>query len=93
MGVLTVLAENPNQVVNLLKSALAKERTFIEIGVNKTRKRIQQFEKKYGATLDQIIEEKSEIDHTDLAEWEGEVEVLRRLNNKIQELEQIEICV
>jgi hypothetical protein len=36
----------------------------------------------YVKEQDQIICQKIEIDHTDLAEWEGEVEILERLVKK-----------
>ena len=93
METLSVLIDNSPETVNLLQSALAKERYFLQIGVEKTRARIQQFEQQYGATLTQILDQEREIDHTDLAEWEGETEILRRLTKKIQNLEKIETCI
>jgi hypothetical protein len=41
------------------------------------------------ATLDQIVKQEKEIDHTDLVEWEGEVEVLKRLIKKWDKQESV----
>jgi hypothetical protein len=88
---ITVSTEDMEESVNLIREALIKEKCLLQVGIEKTLMRIQQFEEKYSATLDQILEEQ-EIDHTDLAEWEGEFEVLKRLTKKVQNLDQIKIC-
>ena len=93
METLTVLTDNIEETASLLKAALAKEKYLLQLGIEKTQARIRQFEKQYSATLTQILEKEENIDHTDLAEWEGEVEVLRRLMKKIRNLEQIETCI
>ncbi len=92
METLTVLIDNPAETVSLLKEALAKERYFLQLGIEKTKARIRQFEQRYAATLRRILDQEREIDHTDLAEWEGETEILRRLTKKVLSLEKIEIC-
>jgi hypothetical protein len=89
---ITVSTENMEESVNLIRDALIKEKCLLQVGIEKTLVRIQQFEEKYSATLNQILNEEQEIDHTDLAEWEGEFEVLKRLTKKVQNLEQIKIC-
>jgi hypothetical protein len=93
MEALRILTENMEETTNLLKEALAREKYILQIGIEKTKIRIQQFERQYSAELTQILDQEQEIDHTDLSEWEGEVEVLRRLMEKIQNLEEIEICI
>ena len=93
METLTVLIDNPLETISLLKEALAKERYFLQFGISKTQERIRQFEQRYGATLTESLDGEQEIDHTDLAEWEGETEVLRRLTKKVLSLEKIEICI
>jgi len=92
MSNLTVIATDLKETESLLREALAKEKIYLQIGINKTKNRIREFEDRYSASLDQIIKQQREIDHTELAEWEGEVEILRRLMKKIENLEQIEIC-
>ena len=93
METLTVSIDNPTETVGLLKEALAKEKFFLQLGIEKTQARIRQFEQRYAANLNHILDQEREIDHTDLAEWEGETEVLRRLTKKVQNLENIEICI
>lgn len=93
METLRILTENMEETTNLLKEALAKEKCILQIGIEKTKARIQHFEQKYSTTLTQILKQEHGIDHTDLSEWEGEVEVLKRLMKKIQNLEKIEICI
>jgi len=92
MSNLTIIATDLKETENLIREALIKEKIYLQIGIDKTQSRIRTFEDKYSTTLDRIIDQKIEIDHTDFAEWEGEVEVLKRLMKKIQNLEQIEIC-
>jgi len=92
MEILTILTENMQETAALLKEALAKEKYLLQNGIEKTRARIRQFEQRYSANLAQILSQGGDIDHVDLAEWEGEEEVLRRLMKKIQNLEQIQIC-
>jgi len=92
MGIVTVSATNAAETAALLKQALAKERAFLQLGVEKTRARIQHFEHRYGMTLAQLLEHEQTIDHTDLAEWEGETEILRRLMRKVENLDALEIC-
>jgi hypothetical protein len=92
MSNLTVIATDLKETENLLREALIKEKVYLQIGIDKTLNRIREFEAKYSATLDQIVKQEKEIDHTDLVEWEGEVEILKRLKKKILNLEQIEIC-
>lgn len=56
MEILTVLITDTTKTANLIKSALAKEKYFLQIGVEKTKARILEFEQKYEATLNQIID-------------------------------------
>jgi hypothetical protein len=92
MGTITLSTEDIEESTKLIREALIKEKYLLQVGIEKTLMRVQQFEEKYSVTLEQILNEEREIDHTDLAEWEGEIEVLKRLKKKIQNLEQIKIC-
>ncbi len=76
-----------------MSASVSEEKYLLQLGIEKKQARIRQFEQRYSATLTQILDKEQNIDHMDLAEWEGEVEVLRRLMKKIQNLEQIEICI
>ncbi|MBM3212367.1 hypothetical protein FJZ33_09110 [Candidatus Poribacteria bacterium] len=93
METLRILTEDMEETANLLKEALDKEKYILQIGIDKTKARIQRFEQQYSATLAQILDQKQKIDHGDLSEWEGEIEILQRLMKKAKNLEKIEICV
>jgi hypothetical protein len=92
MGNITVTTVDIEESISLIREALIKEKYLLQIGIEKTLLRIEQFEEKYSTTIEQILNEERNIDHTDLAEWEGEIEVLKRLTKKFQNLEQIKIC-
>jgi len=47
METLTVSIDNPAETVGLLKEALAKEKFFLQLGIEKNQARIRQFEQRY----------------------------------------------
>jgi hypothetical protein len=92
MASLTIQTENVEDAIHLIQSALLKESAFLRLGIEKTRARIANFEKKYGCPLQGLRDSTKEIDDLDLVEWEGEIEVLRRLNKKLKQVDELKIC-
>ena len=60
--------------------------------MEKTKARIASFEQKYNCSLHELMASESQIDDIDLVEWEGETEVLRHLNERLKEIDELEIC-
>ena len=64
----------------------------MDLGVAKTRKRLQAFEQQYGCTLAEANTSGVTIDPLDRVEWEGEAEMLRRLEMEKAVLVTVRIC-
>ena len=92
MASLTIQTKNVGEAIHLIQSALVKEAAFLRLGIEKTKVRIASFEKRYNCSLQELRDSAREIDDLDLVEWEGEVEVLRRLNEKLKQLDELKIC-
>lgn len=90
----TIILEvlDSTKVIPLLQYALEREISYMETGIMKTRKRIKELEQKYGGPLDKFRPAGPSIDPLDLVEWEGEAEMLRRLEAEKELLRTVHIC-
>lgn len=80
------------KVIPLLQAALERQHAQLELGIVKTRQRLAEFEQKYGGTLEQLATGGVSLDPLDRVEWEGEAEMLRRLEAEQELLRTIRIC-
>ncbi|MBI1928198.1 hypothetical protein HYR99_28630 [Candidatus Poribacteria bacterium] len=92
MASLTIQAENGEAIRHIIESALSKEIALLQIGMEKTKARIANFERKYNCSLQELMASGREIDDIDLVEWEGETEILRHLNDRLKQIDELEIC-
>ncbi len=92
MASLTIEAKNVEETIHLIQSALLKEAAFLRLGIEKTEARMTHFEEKYGCSLQVLKSSAREIDDFDWVEWEGETEVLRRLREKLKQIDELKIC-
>ena len=90
----TILLEvlDREKVIPLLQAALERQHAQLELGMVKTRQRLGEFEQKYGGMLEQLATGSAPLDPLDRVEWEGEVEMLRRLEAEQALLRTIRIC-
>jgi hypothetical protein len=92
MAMITLEVLDRKKAIPLLEAALARQVTHLEMGILKTRKRVEEFEQKYGCPLEQLEAGTPSIDPLDRVEWEGEAEMLKRLEGERELLRAIHIC-
>ena len=92
MTTITLEVRDRDRAIALLEAALQKEAAHAELGIVKTRRRLEEFEQKYGCRLEELDNTVSSIDPLERVEWEGESEMLRRLEGEKELLRTIRIC-
>ncbi|MBI3249343.1 MAG: hypothetical protein HYZ50_22815 [Deltaproteobacteria bacterium] len=78
--------------IPLLEAALQKQAAQVALGIGKTRKRLGEFERKYGCRLEEVDLTAPQIDPLDRVEWEGEAEMLQRLETEQAILKAVRVC-
>ena len=92
MESLRIQTTDPEAAIRLIQAGLLKESAFLRLGVEKTTRRIAHFEEKYGCSLQELVESARQIDDIDLVEWEGEIEVMHRLEENLKRIDEMEVC-
>ena len=92
MPTITLEVQDILKAAPLLEAAIHRPIAYVAIGIEKTRKRVEEFEQKYGCQLDKVDRVVPTLDPLERVEWEGEVEMLRRLEAERQLLETIRVC-
>ena len=92
MPMLTLEVQDRGKAIPLLEAALRRQAAYMEMGVMKTRQRLQAFEQQYGCTLEETDTRGVIVDPLDRVEWEGEAEMLRRLEMGKAVLTTVRIC-
>lgn len=92
MPTITLEVQDRGKVIPLLEVALQRQAAYVEMGAVKTRKRLRAFEQQYGCSLQEAKNHGVPIDPLDLVEWEGEAEMLQRLEMEKTVLTTIHIC-
>lgn len=91
MESLTIQTKDSEAAIRLIRSGLLKEAAFLRLGIEKTTGRIAHFEEKYGCSLQESGSSIARIDDIDLVEWEGEIEVLLRLEKKLKQIDELKV--
>jgi hypothetical protein len=92
MPTITLEVQDRGKAIPLLEAALQRQVAHVDMGVVKTRKRLEAFEQKYSCTLAEVNHTGANVDPLDRAEWEGETEMLRRLEMEKALLTTVRIC-
>ena len=92
MPTLTLEVQDRGKAIPLLEAALQRQAAYVDMSVAKTRKRLQAFEQQYGCTLEEADTRGVTIDPLERVEWEGEAEMLRRLEMEKAVLVTVRIC-
>jgi hypothetical protein len=79
VSTITLEVQDRGKAIPLLEAALQRQAAYVQMGIAKTRQRLQVFEQQYGCTLQEADTSGVSIDPLDRVEWEGETEMLRRL--------------
>lgn len=92
MQTIILEVQDKGKTILLLESALQKQGTQIALGIGKTRKRLGEFEQRYGCRLEEVDRIAPQIDPLDRVEWEGEAEMLQRLETEQTILKAVRVC-
>ena len=92
MPTITLEVQDRGKAIALLEAALHRQVAHVEMGVVKTRQRLAAFEQKYGCTLAEVDNTSVCVDPFDRVEWEGEAEMLWRLETEKAVLTTVRIC-
>ena len=77
------------------QNALEREVGLVEVALEQAQNRVQRYEERFGLPSEQFMERyrNNEIDETlETIEWVGEYRMLRRLQEKLQAVREIEIA-
>ena len=92
MAELKLISKHPDSLKQIIQSALSERLHSIEAGIKRTKERLQQFETKYQLSTDAFIQcfNNDELSHSfDFDEWIGESQMLKHLQEKKEEIEEI----
>lgn len=92
MATITLEVLDRGTALPLLEAALQREAACVEMGIITTRQRLEAFERTYHCGLEEIDTIVPSIDPLERVEWEGESEMLRRLEGQRELLRAIRIC-
>lgn len=83
-----------NDTIELVKSAIESKIARVQLGMEITKRRIAEFESKYGVSSAKFISEMTaeDLEGGDLeyVEWAGEYNIWQRLKKELEQLREIE---
>ena len=86
-------AQDANEVLYLIRSAVESEIARLELGLKMARDRLTPFEQKYGVTseyfISKMVAEDLEGGDDEYVCWAGEYKLMQRLEEKLQQLREI----
>ena len=95
MARIIIEPQNGNNVKSLVKSAVENELKIIGFGIDKTKKKLEQLEKKFGMDSVNFYKKFNEGKMGDDLEyilWAGEYETLQKLQRDHSDLTETELC-
>ncbi len=95
MARIIVEPQNADNVKNLIKSAIENEIRIIGFGVDKTKRKLEELERKYGIDSKEFyikFNEGKMGDEMDFIRWAGEYETLKQLQQDYDDLIETELC-
>lgn len=95
MQTISLKSNSPETVVPLLKNAIDREKRILMETLRIARDKVEKLAKNLAVDVDKLM--RGEVEHTDsndmkLIELEGEIEIIRHLEDTLEELESVEIC-
>ncbi len=95
MQTISIKSSSPEKIIPLLTNALDREKRIIVGSLKKTSEKIDSLAKSLSVDIDKLVA--GEVEHTEandmkLVELEGELKILRHLEDELKELESLEIC-
>ena len=95
MQTVSLKSNSPDTLIPLLRNAIDREKRILTESLRMTKEKVKKLSGNLGVDTDRLM--RGEIEHTEandmqLIELEGEIEILRHLENELEELESVEIC-
>ena len=95
MQTISIKSSSSEKIIPLLTNALDREKRIIGGSLKKTSEKIDSLAKSLSVDIDKLVA--GEVEHTEandmkLVELEGELKILRHLEDELKELESLEIC-
>jgi hypothetical protein len=88
-----IIIENASErTQELLRTAILGQIERLQASLERSRARLEDFQKKYGKELSQITAEDLEGGDLEYVEWAGEAELRRRLEDDLRRLRELEIA-
>ena len=95
MARIIIEPQNANNVKSLIKSAVENELKIIGFGIDKTKKKLEELEKKFGMDSGNFYRKFNEGkmgDDLEYIRWAGEYETLQKLQRDHNDLRETELC-
>jgi len=95
MARIIIEPKNASNVKSLVKSAVENELKIIGFGIAKTKKKLEELEKKFGMDSGNFYEKFNEGklgDDLEYIRWAGEYETLQKLQRDHNDLRETELC-
>ncbi len=93
MAELKIRSKDPESLRRIIKSALSERLQSVQVGIEKTKKRLLKFETKYQLSTSDFIKHfnNNELPHSfDFDEWIGESRMLEHLQKTKESIEEID---
>ena len=93
MNELTIKCQHPEWLKRLIEDAVSKRLNSLKEGIEKTEKRLYEFEAKYQLSTEEFLQRyrNDEFEETlELDEWIGESWMLKSLRQEVEELKGVE---
>jgi len=83
-------------IESLIVAALEAEKNEISTAIMKTKQKLSSFEKKFNLSTTDFMKRShqkiTQISEMDAIEWSGECETLKKLQEKLSLLQEIQVC-
>ena len=91
---LQIQSDDKDRIVVVIKSAISSEIKRLELGLEKTNRKIEQFEKEYNISSDQFLDNYAAEDmkngDQEYIQWAGELKIRDRIREDLDRLRNIE---
>ena len=95
MESIAIKSHSSARVIPLIKNAIEREKRIIQDSLNVTKDRVKGLSSKLNVDLSSLAEGTvvhTELNEMELLELEGEMAILKHLEESLKELEELEIC-
>lgn len=95
MKSIAIKSHSSEKVLPLIKNAIEREKRIIQDSLQITREKVKSLSSRLNIDLDLLVSGsavRTEANDMELLELEGEISILKHLEESLRELEELEIC-